>query len=144
MTGIAVSPPTTTEPTDPLANINGHEQSVLPSRDDLQFACIFPLAQPISAADCTANANGCDCNADEFDKHSPDCAGVTSTKDGSQTYGKAYPGTRHLELARELGPRAVVGSVCARNTTVSSRDDYGYLPTMRAIQDRLSALAAGQ
>lgn len=125
--------------TDPRATINGHEQTVNPSvRDDLQFACIFPLGTPV---DCSTDSDECDCNADEVTYNRPLCqppaGGVAGT---TQYFGKAYPGIRHLEVARRLGDKAVVASICPRNTTSSSRDDYGYLPAMRALQTRLSAL----
>lgn len=67
--------------------------------DDLQYTCTFGLAsaQP-DGPDCVSCAEGaCD---------NPICDGTT------QTGGKAYPGTRQLELARALGDRGVVGSIC--------------------------------
>ena len=143
VTGVSVSAPTATGAADPASAINGHEYSVTAQRDDLQYACIFPLPAPIVCD--SANADGCDCSDDELTYNRPVCqppgGGATST---TQYFGKAYPGLRHLEVARQLGDRSVVGSVCARNTTVSSRDDYGYVPAMRAIQARISALTSGQ
>jgi hypothetical protein len=125
--------------TNPLATINGHEMTPLSARDDLQEACIFPLPTPIVCD--TTNADGCDCNSDELSANlavcQPPTGGAATT---TQYFGKAYPGIRHLEVARELADRAVVSSICARNTTSSSRDDYGFLPAMRAIQTRLTAL----
>jgi hypothetical protein len=128
--------------TNPLATINGHETTPTQQRDDIQSACIFALPTPIVCTD--ANADGCDCNTDELPSNpaicEPPAGGAAET---NQYFGRAYPGIRHLELARELGDRSVVSSICPRNTTSSSRDDYGYLPAMRAIQARLTALVAG-
>ncbi|HTQ07013.1 MAG TPA: hypothetical protein VMI54_24310 [Polyangiaceae bacterium] len=125
-----------------LNPINGHEQDQLATRDDLQFACIFPLAQPVSPADCAANSDACDCNADEFDKHSPLCQGVSATMDGSQVYAKAYPGVRELQVLQGFGANSIVASICPKNiqaqgATPASDPDYGYNPAMAAIVERL-------
>ena len=123
--------------------INGHEQAVLPQRDDLQFACIFPLGKAKTAAECTANSDGCDCNKDEFDKHSPLCNGVTADADGSQVSAKGYPGTRELEVLQLLGNQSIVASICPKNITAANGltaatdPDYGYNPAVAAIVDRL-------
>jgi hypothetical protein len=136
VTGDPIVPATST---NPLATINGHEMTPLSARDDLQTACIFQLPDPI-VCDGT-NADGCDCNDDELSTNMAVCqppeGGPAAT---TQYFDHAYPGTRHLELARELGDRSVISSICPRNTTSSSRDDYGYLPAMRAIQTRLTSL----
>lgn len=125
--------------TDPTATINGHEGTPTAAMDDLQHACIFPLPAPIPCV--IENENGCDCNDDELAKASAICqqpgSGMTGT---TQYFGKAYPGLRELELARRLGDRAVVSSICSRNTTIPSRDDYGFLPAMRAVQQRVTEL----
>jgi len=115
--------------------INGHEQAVLTTRDDLQFACIYPLAEPIDCDD--GNADACDCNADEVDKHSPLCTGVTATTDGTQAYGKAYPSTRELEVL--AAPTSVVASACPKNTVAQGDDDpdVGYVPALRALAAQL-------
>jgi hypothetical protein len=137
VTGDAIAPAGSTDPT---ATINGHESTPIPSsQDDLQHACIFPLPAPIPCD--MANEGGCDCNDDELIKVSALCqqpgSGVTGT---TQYFGKAYPGLRELELARRLGGRAIVSSICSRNTSIPSRDDYGFLPAMRAIQRHVTEL----
>jgi len=137
--GVAITPPSSTE----LNPINGHEQDVLDARDDLQFACIYPREPVLSPEDCTANPDVCDCNADEFDKHSPVCDGVTATSDGSQTYGKAYPALRELQVLKDLGGNGLVTSICPKSTTT---DDpaadlgYGLNPAVRAIGDTLATV----
>jgi hypothetical protein len=124
-----------------LNPINGHEQDPLPERDDLEFACIFPLTDPLTPAECTANADACDCNADEFDKHSPLCQGVTATADGSQLYAKAYPGVRELQVLEGFGANSIVASICPKNLqavgTPASDPDFGYNPAVGAIVERL-------
>jgi len=121
--------------------INGHEQDVLPQRDDLQFACIFPLMPPKSAADCTANSDACDCNLDEFDKHSPLCSGTTAAADGQQVSAKGYPGVRELQVLQGLLNQSIVASICPKNITAQgmagSDPDFGYNPAVAAIVDRL-------
>jgi len=125
--------------TDPLATINGHEHAVLSIRDDLQYACTFPLTPTV---DCSGDPDECDCGSSAAAYNSPLCQapGGDGTIETTQYFGKAYPGVRHLEVARRLGDMAQVASICPRNTTSSAADDYGYLPAMRALQTRISAL----
>jgi hypothetical protein len=121
--------------------INGSEQAVTGARDDLQFACIFDLNPPKSAADCDANADGCDCNSDEFEKQSPLCQGVTADASGSQTKAKGYPGVRELQVLKDYGSNSIVASICPKNVMAQgspqSDADYGYNPAVAAIVDRL-------
>jgi hypothetical protein len=122
---------------DNVNPINGHEQSVPSYRDDLQFACIYPLAKPVACND--ENPDTCDCNHDEFAKNSPLCAGVTAERDGTQVYGKAYPGVRELQVLRDIGPSAVIASSCPKNVEATGDDDQdvGYVPALRALAARL-------
>lgn len=73
-------------------------------QDDLQFACTFELPQKRT---CAAQDASCDCAIPE--KNPPLC-GVTL---GEQLRGKAYPTIRPLRVARGLGDRGVVGSICS-------------------------------
>jgi hypothetical protein len=135
---ITIQPSDTTTPNQ----INGHEQDVLPVRDDLQFACIFDLGTPYTPAQCAADSDGCDCNADEFDKHSPLCQGTTAMADGSQIKAKAYPGVRQLQVLKDFGLNSIVASICPKNITsqggsMASDPDYGYNPAVAAIVNRL-------
>ena len=128
-----------------LNPINGHEQAVLPQRDDLQFACIYPLEHPVSPAECGANADECDCNADESYKNSPLCQGATPNADGTEVYGKAYPGVRELQVLELYGANSIVASVCPRyNTSDDPPNDagYGYNSALAAIADRASEALA--
>ncbi len=122
--------------TDPLATINGHESNY-PERDDLQFSCIFPLAEPL---DCSVISNdACDCFAEDIIKNRPMCqppeGGPAST---TQYFAKAYPGLRQLDVARQLASKSAVASICARNSVDVAQDDYGYFPALRALQARLA------
>ena len=103
--------------------INGHEMNIS-QNDDLQFACIFPLATP--RANCTGA--GCDCAFDT--KNSPLCEGST------QTHAKAYPSVRELEVLQGVGDitgNAVVASICAKSLNEADTANYGYVPAMSAL-----------
>ena len=120
--------------------INGREQAVDPAvRDDLQFACIFPMTEPVA---CTAsNTAGCDCNADEAIKNSPLCQFESPNEDGTQIYAKAYPGLRELEVLKGVGDQALVASICPKNTTAegdpAADPDFGYNPAVSGLLSRL-------
>jgi hypothetical protein len=135
--GTAITAPASTS----LNPINGHEQDVLADRDDLQFACIYPREPALSPEDCSANPDVCDCNADEFEKHSPLCDGVTATTDGSQLFDKAYPALRELAVLKTLGGNGLVTSICPKSTTTDDAATdlaYGLNPAVRAIGDTLA------
>lgn len=82
--------------TDP---VHGREWET--KNDDLQFACTFALATPRT---CTSQDPSCDCARGTTP---PLCSGQ-----GTQVRGKAYPTVRELRVAKALGDRAVVGSIC--------------------------------
>ncbi|MCA9588596.1 MAG: hypothetical protein KC657_24940 [Myxococcales bacterium] len=70
---------------------------------DLQFACTFAL-DPVRV--CDFGDPSCDC-ADPT-KNPPLCTATL----GEQARAKAYPGIRPLRVAKGLGDRAIVGSIC--------------------------------
>lgn len=129
--------------TNPLATINGHEQN-LPQRDDLQFACSFPLVSP------KVCANGdpvCACSPDKAGNwdavktnRSPLCqppeGGAATT---TQYFGRGYPGTRELTFAKQLGARAVPASICPRTLTDTNSPDYAFKPAFNALITRIGA-----
>ena len=138
---IRIAPETSTTNTNP---INGHEQVALTIRDDLQFACIFPLGMSVACNE--ANAAACDCDYSDFARNSPLCQGTTATVDGTQVYAKAYPGVRELQVLKGFGGNAIVASICPKvtmaaggNTAQAKAQDpnYGYNPAVAAIVDRL-------
>jgi hypothetical protein len=134
------------ESSDATANpINGHEQRAIDfDRSDLQFACIFPLAEPrpcVSGTDAV-----CDCEAYDYPKNSPLCSYPGPDMDGTQLYGKAYPSLRELEVLQGLGDQAVVASVCPKKTapdgTAASDPEYGYNPAITALIEAMRQAAA--
>jgi len=76
--------------------INGGDRDMLDG-DDLQYACIAPRA--------TAEAGGYECEGPSPDKINPLCG-----PGGTQPRYKAYPGLRHLRVAKEVG--GYVASIC--------------------------------
>lgn len=118
---------------DPLGNsINGHEYSN-PEHGDLQYACIFPLLTPRDCSDLSLTV--CDCSDPSND--SPLCENdpMNGNLPTKQVRGKAYPGTRELQVLQGVGEQGVVASICAVQTQNPSQSDYGYRPAVRAIID---------
>jgi hypothetical protein len=134
ITGEALGP---VDSTNPQANsINGHEYSNINS-DDLQYACIFPLAEP---RDCESVEGACDCTEGQLAKNRPLCnppeGGPTGT---TQYFAKAYPGPRHLRVAQQLGGSAAVASICPKvSVPPTSAPAYGYNPAANHMYERLS------
>jgi hypothetical protein len=116
--------------------------------DDLQYACIFPLAEPV---DCTEERNlankGCDCFEPELPYNRPLCqppgGGAPTIK---QHFAKAYPGTRHLQVLREYKDNSIVASICPKLSAAADveKPDYGYNPAVKAIIDRLKEALKGK
>jgi len=138
LTQSAIAPPSSLNPTENA--INGHEQNV-PDLDDLQYACIFPLLTPIV---CEPGAV-CECAADKsgqldsvLSANSPLCqppaGGLPAT---TQYYGKGYPGGRELAFARDMGTRAVAGSVCTKPAPKDATE-VGYAAALNALTTRLA------
>jgi hypothetical protein len=135
----------------PRANLaNGHEY-VQPDefRDDLQYACIFPLAKE---DDCTdhdppppvqgvrsepADYKKCDCSANAVAGKNPLCQAADGSYSRTQRYGKAYPSIRELQVLKDFGENSIVASICAKNLHHPDRQDYGYRPAVDALIDRL-------
>ncbi|HVJ16741.1 MAG TPA: hypothetical protein VM686_14970, partial [Polyangiaceae bacterium] len=123
---------------DPLENpINGHEQQVT-RRDDLQYACIFPLSAPRDCED-PVDSNACDCYPEDLDRNRPICQPPEGGPAGAiQYFAKAYPGLRQLELVKALGERSRAGSVCPKVTSGDPEDPaYGYNPLARSILEHV-------
>jgi hypothetical protein len=126
--------------TNPLANsINGHEH--ITAARDLQYACTFPLPEPVLCNEARFSANqGCDCFLEDTGSNSPLCNPPGGGPAGTTQYsGKGYPALRELAVAKQLGRRSVLGSICARNTQDEARSDYGYRPVFGAIGRRVAA-----
>ena len=131
---------------NPRANpINGHEQANMGNRD-LQYACIFPLSKPLLCDQAAFDADkGCDCFMEDAVYNRPLCqppgggaAGIT------QSFAKAYPGTRHLEVLKEFKDNSIVASICPKIVDDKAKADYGYNPAVKAIIDRLKEALKGK
>ena len=132
VTGDAVQPPSAGELANP---INGHEYSI-PNRNDLQYACIFPLPAP---RDCTdPGQTACDCQQVDNDK--PLCDPLDKQ---SQKYAKAYPGIRQLQLLKAVGSQGIVASICPEQQGQQALPNFGYRPAMGAISKRLQSAVDG-
>lgn len=140
------APLVSADSTNPTANpINGHEQKNMGS-NDLQYACIFPLANPVQ---CTpereAALGGCDCYTGELGYNRPLCqppGGGAPTI--TQHFAKAYPGTRHLQVLREYKANSIVASICPKVAIDETKTDFGYNPAVKAIIDRLKEALKGK
>jgi hypothetical protein len=128
-------PPTSADTCDAMS---GREWTT--NKSDLQFACVFDLAQP---KDCSQMkyADACDCALNALDATSHLCQ-RTSSGDFTQTQirGKAYPSIRELMISKALGAQASVSSICPIHTQPTTADDplYGYRPAVDALVDRLA------
>lgn len=120
--------PNTPPSSDP---INGHEWTI-PLRNDLQYACIFPLPQPIHCVD-----TNCDCFDLQTEEHDPLCQTPSGEYGTTQYFAKAYPGLRELDLVKRLG--GVAASICPRNLTDTSAQDFGYRPALEALAKDLGS-----
>ena len=96
---------------------------------DLQYACTFEL--PV-AKNCQGKPDSCDCSSDT---DSPLCDPANPRQ---QVRGKAYPTLSTLSVARSLGDRAVVASICPREVRNKASEVYGYRPAMRALLGRIA------
>lgn len=128
--------------------INGHEFNN-PGRDDLQYACTFPLSPALTPADCeTKPVGACDCIAeDDATMQKPLCFdGPGSAFSTTQSFAKAYPGTRYLEVLKGFGGNSIVASICPKNLVGSDPSDpnVGYNPAVGAIVKRLGEALSGR
>jgi len=139
---------------NPKANgINGHEQ-INVGNTDLQYACIFPLATPLTCDPAReTDGKGCDCYDDTpgvlaaFNRPlcQPPGGGAPTI---TQSYAKAYPGVRHLEVLKEFKTNSIVASICPKYASAADKmnnpDGYGYSPAVKAIIDRLKEALKGK
>jgi hypothetical protein len=109
--------------------INGHEANIV-AKDDLQYACIFPLNTPRTAC----NGVGCECDRVEYNP--PLCDGPT------QLYAKAYPSVRELRVLKGVGDisgNTVATSICPKSIDSTAPSGYGYVPAMSALVTALES-----
>jgi hypothetical protein len=119
--------PTAPNDADPI-----HGREWITSGNFLEYACTFELPSP---HDCTdpQYASFCDC-APDLTTPPPVCDTTTPTL---QLKAKAYPTIRQLVVARALGTRATVSSLCPIHIKESQPNDplYGYRPAITGIID---------
>jgi hypothetical protein len=101
----------------------------------VQYACIFPLATPIDEGAATENVGDCDANPLDNPLCSPNPS--DGGKSTLQTKAKAYPGVKHLAIARGMGSQGIAASICPKQLTDPTQSDYAYRPAMNAVADRL-------
>ncbi len=125
LTGVPLADPSSTSP---LANpINGHERTIT-GRDDLQYTCIYPLGVP---KDCTGLPD-CECTDDDIPTN-PICQAEDGSYGSTQRFARALPATRPLAVMKELGPQAVVASICADKVSSPVQPTFGYKPAVDAL-----------
>lgn len=133
----AVAPPGS----PPTANpINGHEWTIA-RRDDLQYACTFPLDTPEPCG--SGSTRACDCGSIAADKPLCQNPQTGQTDAAHQYYAKAYPGLRELETLKEYGANSIVASICPKIQDATN-PDYGYNPAVAAIIERLKSALSGK
>ncbi len=166
--GFKVADATSAAGTDPISGREWVTNSAAPngehqSRVDREYSCIFELETPrecdpaATQADPTLLAS-CDCvppnpNTGTFSPAEIPavCDAQTPTR---QTFAKAYPTIRELELAHLLGKvnganEGIISSLCPIHTKDQSPDGmsdplFGYRPAMNAIIQKLSSQLANQ
>ncbi|MDC0741548.1 hypothetical protein [Polyangium mundeleinium] len=131
-TGIPLAPPSASALENP---INGHERTTT-ARDDLQYACIFPLRVP---KECTGQAD-CECAGTDVTTN-PVCQAPDGSYGATQRFARAVPATRPLAVMKELGTQAVVASICAEKVSSPVQPTFAYKPAadalLRTIRRRL-------
>ncbi len=120
-------PPDSPNDADP---INGREWTT--NGNFLQYACTFVLTAPHDCLD-PLYSSFCDCPESNATPP-PVCDATTPTL---QVKAKAYPTIRELVVARNLGTRATVSSLCPIHIQESQPNDplYGYRPAIAGIVD---------
>jgi hypothetical protein len=130
--GIPLAPPTAPIA---LANaINGHERDIS-TRDDLQYACIFPMRAP---KDCTVELEGCECTGSVI-LFNPICQEPGGAYSNVQRFARALPSTRELRVLQGIGEQAVVASICAETVDDEGQSTFGYKPAVNAILHALQS-----
>lgn len=117
----------------PMTNkINGHDRNLSKERYDLQYACIFELAEPILCQ----GGDLCECVSD-YKEGNPLCFDK-GTYPNTQFRAKAFPGRRQLAVLKGVGDQGIVSSICTAQLKDKEAADYGYRPTVQALVQRLA------
>ncbi|MEY2930408.1 MAG: hypothetical protein RL033_1157 [Pseudomonadota bacterium] len=108
--------------------------------DDLQYACILPLAAPRDCSLLDPLVDNCDCFTGVNDRPLCEQAPGVSAAGNTQYWAKAFPGPRELQVLRDFGAvtsNSIVASICTRNVTGITEPDYGYRPAVASIVERV-------
>lgn len=119
-----------------------------PANDDLQYACIFPLAEEAVKEDCTPGDSACDCGEEsQVPKGRPLCKPVGSLAStpatSTQYWGKAYPAKRILQVLKGFGENSIVASICPKILDEPESPYFGYGPALDAVVERLAGTRGG-
>jgi hypothetical protein len=126
VTGAALAPPTAGYLANP---INGHERTIA-DNDDLQYACIFEVPTP---HDCASTSTNCDCNTATDGTMNPLCQAADGTYSTTQSYAKAFPALRILQVLKGVGDAGVLASICPKNIVDQTSEGYGYRPVIGTL-----------
>lgn len=125
-----------------MANsINGHEWNIF-DRGDLQYACIFPKEPEMCPATQPEGEQpkNCDCMGSGYgveEAQNPLCQSQNGDYGQTQSYAKAYPSLRQLQVLNLFGANSIVASICPKQLSNPNAADYGYNPAVAAIVERL-------
>ncbi|HEX3596614.1 MAG TPA: hypothetical protein VHU80_15995 [Polyangiaceae bacterium] len=72
-----------------------------------------------------------------MDPMNPLCQDAKGAHSTTQGFAKACPGLRELEVIKELGARGLAASICTRNTTDDSKQDFGYRPAIDLMLNQI-------
>jgi hypothetical protein len=148
ITGAQISPITTANGSGATVGgslINDHERSIALPAGDIEYACVFPV---LNSIDCSLPGATCDCPEPSpgMVVDNPLCE--PNPNDGMkptlQTKAKAYPGIKHLAIAKGMKSQGIAASICAKQLTDQTADDFGYRPAVKAIIDRLKQALHGE
>ncbi len=113
--------------------ISGHE---FDDPLELEYACIFPLWNPVS---CAPGELDCDCHDGDLGADRPVCQPPGGGPPTTTEYAtQAYPGLRQLDLVHSMGKQGIAASICARNTADQTQPDFGYRPLVGAIVEHIA------
>jgi hypothetical protein len=116
-------PPAPTRGDNGADPVHGREWTT--GGSDLQYACTFALP---AARTCSPGDASCDCAG----AASPPLCGKAP---GQQIRAKAYPTIRPLRVAKALGDRAAVASICPITLQDAGAPEYGYTPAVSGVAE---------
>jgi hypothetical protein len=120
--------------------ISGHEVEWPSGADqDLQYSCIFDLPEEHT---CDGSSEDCLCGSDA--SALPLCRTPGGDYDNVQRRAPAFPPTRLLQFARELGDQGLVGSICPRSVEETTWDlNYGFVSVFELLAESRYYYQAG-